>query len=203
MHKRLSSGRGSNLSATHSNGFGAQVGLRGPRGARPWAAGGAQGPLGSPGGWTRYWTKDWTRDWALVLGPGPKGAQGAHGAPFQRLPKGSMGPRGPRAPFQRPPKGPKGPGAHGVPVQRPPKGPRGPRGPQGARPEAAQGAQGLLGAPRVPWGAQGGLGPPQGALGPLLGGAREGSLYCLGDLNSIRALYSSPSLFFSIRRAWA
>ena len=49
MPKSRFSGRVSNLSATHSHGFGAPGAHRGPRGARPWAAQGAQGPRGDSG----------------------------------------------------------------------------------------------------------------------------------------------------------
>ena len=77
MPKSIFSGRVSNLSTTHSNGFGvpgAQGGPRGPRGARPWAATGAQGPKGSLGA--------------------PKGPLGGPRGPLGS-PRGPLGPLGP------------------------------------------------------------------------------------------------------------
>ena len=139
--------------------------------------------------WFRHPDTSRARPWARALGPGLTGtpkriAQGARalgqgltGTP-KRIAQRAQGPtwrpsmgrlRGPRAhwaPVQRSPKGPGAQGARGAPVQRPPKGPRAQRGfwgPQGT----PGGPKGTLGSP---WGH---LGP----LGPLLGGAREGSLH--------------------------
>ena len=139
---------------------------------------------------------------AMDLGPqGPKGPTGGPwGGPRGPLgaPRGPLGPPGPPGgparPPARPPGGPLGGskgslGAHGAPGQGRPRGP----GAQGAqvapvrgrpRVPGAQGAHGapVRGRPRVP-GAQGDpwASPrsPLGPLGPLLGGAREGSLHWL------------------------
>ena len=121
MPKSQFSGRVSNLSATHSNGFGAQ----GPKWRPAKATQGAQGPKGPKWLPSRGRPRDSQKDRPRGPGPGP-GPRGPSGA-SERPPKGPRGPRGPSGARERPPKGPRGP-------KGPPKGPPGPpKGPKGPR----------------------------------------------------------------------